>query len=117
MPNVRLRQALAFARSTTLVLRPLRAIGAITKNSVGDPLPQARVRAFTYPNNLLVSIDVSDTLGRYGTPVPDAGAYYTVAIQDAPWDSSSITWDNGGVTFDQITSIGGVSDAGLRGIS
>lgn len=115
MPNVRLRAQTARLPSTTVVVRPALTIAATTETSLGVALPQANVRAFTTAADLVATREVSDSLGRYGASVPDANAYYIVALQDGTWDSVLITWDNTSVTWDRTSSIGGVSANNLRG--
>lgn len=118
MPNVRLMRRPVTDVPTTVRLRPLLAIGGITRNQTGTAvLSQAGVRAFRALNDVLAARSASDSSGYYNVSTPDTAAYYAVAIQDGTFDTTDITWDNTHVTFDRTQSVGGVSTKPLLGTS
>ena len=118
MPNVRLLRQPLLAPTTTLKLRPLNAIGGITRGPSGVILGQSSVRAYSKPNDMISSRETSDpTTGQYTASVLDLAAYYVVAIQDASFDSTLLTWDSGSATFDRTQSVGGVTGNATQGRS
>lgn len=118
MPNFVLRAVLRWVPDRRFILRGALVIVKRAKTTSGANFPQARVRAFATLTDVVVARDVSDGSGLYGVSVPDAvAAYYTVVTQDATFDSTALTWDNTGATFDRTQSVGGVSSTALRGSS
>lgn len=116
--NVRLLRQPACVPVATLKLRPLLAIGGITRNASGAVIGQSSVRPFAKPNDVLASRDTSDPgTGVYTVSVFDAAAYYVVGIQDGSFDSTVVTWDNTTATFDRTQSVGGVTGNNLQGAS
>lgn len=102
--------------SGNVILRRIRSISGVTRNSIGAVLPSVAVHLFRTSDDLNIADDTSDpTTGAYTFFVPSTDPYYVAGFKNFTADDALRTADTGALTAD-VSVIEGVTANTLIGV-